>query len=376
MENKLNLDHFGKHVYVGIDVHRKTYTITALADHFPYPYKVGGIAADPDRFIDWLKKRFLGAEIHTAYEAGFSGFVLHRKLKTAGIDSIVVNPGSIEVAVGNHVKTDKRDSAKIAEHLYQKRIGGIHIPSKALEEARQITRTRYQLTKKKTGIGNQIKAKLIQFGFIEHDDDRKICKSYINKFVATLKLATDLRIAIDCLSAVYLCLDEQIKILDARIKAQAEKDKKIDSIYQSVPGIGPVWARTLCNEIGDMTQFTSEKKLFSFLGFTPTESSSGETRIQGHISRQGRAILRMVLCEAAWVAVARDPALARSYHKIKIRRGGKRAIIAIARKMTARIRHCLIQQEVYLLGYGETDIKPRLKSELRRTTVLEAMKVA
>ncbi len=55
--------------------------------------------------------------IETAYEAGFSGFVLHRILEKAGINNIVVNPGSIEVAVHNRVKTDKTDAVKIATLL-------------------------------------------------------------------------------------------------------------------------------------------------------------------------------------------------------------------------------------------------------------------
>src|SRR5687768_15503086 len=127
MERKVIIDHTGKDVFIGIDVHRKTYTLVAMATHMAYPFKVGGLSADPDRFISWLKEKFNGAVIHTAYEAGFSGFVLHRKLKAAGIDSIVVNPGSIEIAAVAHVKTDKRDALKIAEHLFHGRLKGIHI---------------------------------------------------------------------------------------------------------------------------------------------------------------------------------------------------------------------------------------------------------
>jgi transposase len=236
MGREQEFNHSGKHIYVGIDVHKKTYAVTVMAEHLAYPYKVGGMVADPDKFCDWLQDKFKGAIIHTAYEAGFSGFFLHRKLKAAGIDSIVVNPGSIEVAVSNHVKTDKRDSYKIAEHLFQKRIKGIHIPSKAQEEARTITRTRQQLTKKKTSIGNQIKSKLMLHGFIKHDDNRKMSTGYIKKVLPSFDLGLDLKIAVDCLASIYTCLAEQVKVLNKRIEQQ------------------------------------------------------------GHISRQGRSILRMVLC--------------------------------------------------------------------------------
>ena len=169
-----------------------------------------------------------------------------------------------------------------------------------------------------------------------------------------------------------MCINDQVKEIDKRIAAQAAKDHTTDAIYRSVPGIGPVWARTLANELGDLTYFTSEKKLFSYLGLTPTESSSGEKRIQGHISRQGKSILRMVLCEASWVAIKKDPALAKSFERIKFRRGAKRAIIAICRKLIGRIRHCLINQKHYLLGHGLKNFKPVYKYELKTISSQEA----
>ena len=58
-------------------------------------------SAEPKKLADQLNKYFAGASIECAYEAGFSGFVLHRELEKAGIHNLVVNPGSIEVAVQN-----------------------------------------------------------------------------------------------------------------------------------------------------------------------------------------------------------------------------------------------------------------------------------
>ena len=57
--------------------------------------------ANPEKLAQQLTRYFPGASIETAYESGFSGFVLHRVLELAGIHNIVVNPGSIEVAVHN-----------------------------------------------------------------------------------------------------------------------------------------------------------------------------------------------------------------------------------------------------------------------------------
>ena len=81
--------------------------------------------------------------------------------------------------------------------------------------------------------------------------------------------------------------------------------------------------------------------LFSYLGLTPVEYSSGEQERQGHISRQGRASLRHLFIEAAWVAIKKDNQLKAAYHRLEKTRGSKRAIVGIARRLAGRIRSCV-----------------------------------
>ena len=78
-----------------------------------------------------------------------------------------------------------------------------------------------------------------------------------------------------------------------KLHAQAKKDVA-DSIYRSVPGIGALSARILATELGDMSQFSNVKGLYSFMGLTPSEYSSGEHKRLGHITHQGRPILRKI----------------------------------------------------------------------------------
>ncbi len=92
----------GKQVYVGIDVHKRTYSVVTVVEGVVV--KKWRTVASPEKLAEQLLRYFSGASIHTAYEAGFSGFVLHRVLEEAGIDNIVVNPDSIEVAIHNRVK--------------------------------------------------------------------------------------------------------------------------------------------------------------------------------------------------------------------------------------------------------------------------------
>lgn len=96
----------GKNIYVGIDVHKRTYSIASSMEGMVI--KKWTTTASPEKLVTQLQSLYPQAEIHTAYEAGFSGFVLHRVLEQGGIHNLVVNPGSIETSVHNRVKTDKR----------------------------------------------------------------------------------------------------------------------------------------------------------------------------------------------------------------------------------------------------------------------------
>ena len=91
--------YIGEDVFVGIDVHKKTYYVVARVNQ--EVAKKWTAPASPQKLVEQLEKFFSGARIHTAYEAGFSGFALHRQLISAGIDNIVVHAAGIEVAVNN-----------------------------------------------------------------------------------------------------------------------------------------------------------------------------------------------------------------------------------------------------------------------------------
>lgn len=84
-----------------------------------------------------------------------------------------------------------------------------------------------------------------------------------------------------------------------------------------------------------------KKKLFSYLGFTPTEHSSGDNIRYGHISRQWSSYIKIHLIEAASIAIKKDSSLEKIYQQIKNCRGAKIAIVGVARRPAGRLRSCL-----------------------------------
>ena len=326
-----------KVVYLGIDVHKTTYSITALCEKTVV--KKATIPANPEGLVAFCRKFFPNASIQSAYEAGFSGFSLHRILEKNNIKNIVIHASGLEIASGNRVKTDKRDSLKIALHLEANRLKGIQIPSPELEEKRAVTRIRNTLSEHKIAVGNQIKSFLHHHGLFHLVSSQKVSPKWIES-LQKISIRDGLRFALDHLIGIWQQLDLKIQNCNEQIKKQAAEDVRLETVYRSVPGVGPIAARILANELEDMTQFTNERQLFSYLGLTPSEHSSGEHIRKGHISRQGKPLIRKILVQTAWRAIRSESLLKEAYDRIAVKAGGKRAIVAIARRLIGHIRAC------------------------------------
>jgi transposase len=330
------IDYSGKKVFVGMDVHKKTYAIAAYCDG--EIVKKWTTKADPVATAAQLNRYFAGAEIHSAYEAGFSGFKLHRVLSDVGVLSRVIHAASVEVKSNDRVKTDKRDAKKIAEQIAFGKLRAIDVPSEEVEHRRALTRGREQVVERRKAIGNQLKMKLSYLG-IDYPDKFKISENFM-KWVEKLEINGSHRFAIKELIDAWRQESKRIKRFEQELAKQAANDP-LEKIYRSAPGIGAISARTLSNELGDMTRFDNERQLFSTTGLTPGEYSSGDRVRKGHISRQGSSRIRGLLTEVAWRAISEDQSLKAFYKRVAQTRDGKRAIVAVARKLLGRLRYCL-----------------------------------
>jgi transposase len=337
----------GERVYVGIDVHKATYTVICVCQR--QLVKTATVPADPASLAVSLPRWFPGATLFSTYEAGFSGFVLHRALTQTGITNIVVNPASVAVAANDKVKTDRRDAKKLAIDLADGRLRGIYIPTEAEELARLLPRTRAQIVEHRATITRQIKAKLHQFGLIPPGSRRLMSSRYLRE-IAAWSLPPELQASLTLLAEQWRFATRQLLEMRRLLRHQAQAQEQIEKVYRSVPGIGEVVARTLATELGDMRRFTNERTLFSYTGLTPSEHSSGASIRRGHISRQGVSRLRHVLVETAWRALPGDPILHAMFDRIAATRGKQRAIVAIARRLIGRIRACFRHGTTYAVG--------------------------
>ena len=163
MDKDNKLDFRGQHIYVGMDVHKKSWSVSIHTEQFEH--KTFTQPPEVEKLTHYLQRTFPGATYHTVYEAGFSGFWLHDQLKEKGIDCMVVNPADVPTKNKERTgKTDRIDCRKLARGLRNGEIKGIYVPSRMKVEDRSLVRTRQSMVRKQTRCKNQITSILFFYG--------------------------------------------------------------------------------------------------------------------------------------------------------------------------------------------------------------------
>lgn len=347
------LDFSGQNIYVGFDVHLKSWKVTIMTEKLIH--KTFSQDPDPKILHSYLVRNFPGAMYHSAYEAGFCGYWIHNKLKSLGVNSIVVNPADIPTTNKEKVqKEDARDSVKIAKALRSGNLTPVHVPSEQTLGDRSLVRTRTTLTKDLAKNKNRIKSFLHFHGIEIPEQFKRTNGRWTHAFVAWLEnlrltnvssnqAIENIVLSSKNLRTVVLQTTKQIREL-----SKTETYKKNVALLQSVPGIGLITAMTLITELESIERFKNFNQLSSFVGLVPSTHSSGENEVIGEITPRGHNVLRTALIESAWIAARHDPALTLSYHQYCKRMEPNKAIIRIARKLLSRIRYVLKTENPYV----------------------------
>lgn len=341
----------GKTVFLGIDVHKQTYSTTAVCEGVVIKHDT--FSAVPENLLKYCQRIFQGAKIKSAYEAGFCGFGLHRFLIKHEIENIVVHPASIETESRNHKKTDKRDSRKIAIQLAAGRLQGVYVPSQSQENRRYLSRLREQFIKERVRTAIRLKS-FLDVNSLE-EGKKRFSKNTIKKLL-DLDIDENLKFCIYTLVKAWLYFSQEITEIDRKLFILTPEEQVLYEAYTKISGFGPKIARILIHELGDTMQFSNEEKLFSFCGLTPSEHSSGEHKRLGHITRQGNPVLRKALVQGAWVAIKRDPYFSEYFERLSVKKGKCKAIIAVARKLIGRARCAIKKKELYLAVSAEKKV--------------------
>jgi transposase len=348
-------DFRSKDFYVGIDVHKKSWSVTVRAfnlevEHFTQP-------PVPEILTSHLYKKFPNATFHSAYEAGFCGTSAHQQLCHLGFDNVIAHAADIpSTDKQKKSKTDLHDSRSIAKCLEIGTIHGIHVLSNEQQELRSLYRYRELKIRDRTRANNRLKSFLMFMGInllpelISPNGLSNKAIKWIEEISLTTKAGTL------CLSQYIEDLRQQKqKVIEVTLALKELAERTFPTEYKlllSLPGFGPIISIALLAEIGDFRRFKDPSQYNNYLGFIPWENSSGESIKTKGIQPRCNTHLRPMLIEAAWLSLRKDANLL-CYYKKHYARGNKHAIVKVARKLALIARGVILNKKPYDPDYAK-----------------------
>lgn len=349
-------DFTGQDIYVGIDVHKESWTVTIRTS--VGEFKTFRQFPDPDHLHRYLTRTFPGATFHAVYEAGFSGFWAYDRLTELGVQTMVVHPPDIPTRdKDKRKKADRTDSRKLARHLQAGELDPIYVPEPERRFARDLVRSRMAAVNKQTRVKNQIHSFLDRHGvripdelhpqsrwskalleWLENDAFRgkPVAKRALQTYVHEIRYWQD---QIDKLAR------------EIRDLSRLEPYRETVETLVTLPGIGSLSAMIWVVELVDVRRFRHLDELASYVGLVPSIYQSGDKESVGRLTRRGHPILRPLILENAWAALRTDSYFLHLYQS-RLRRGVRPnpAIVAVAKRLLSRLRHAWLTGEPYVSG--------------------------
>ena len=269
-------------------------------------------------------------------ESSTSGKYLAKVLLNLGYKIHLIDPKKIPGISDNHKKTDKEDAFRLAVLFRLNALTEVYIPSEEIEDIRSLVHYRRSLGEELTEKKNKVSSLLTAYGIIIHATDtfgkkglREINDGYgrLNK--------SDKIILRSLLSDIANIRDREMEI-EKEIADISGNNNDI-KLLMTIQGISFYTAAGIYSVIGDINRFSIKDKLASYSGLVPSEYSSGERVVKGHITKHGPSILRFFLVESAQIAIKYTRKFRVKYNKIVKRLGRKRSIVAVARMLIETI---------------------------------------
>lgn len=363
---------------IGLDIHQAQITACALIEEPDGSTRIeqrqfGGFKRDRCELADWAAS--LRPDEVVMESTGIYWKSPYAALEAAGIRAKVVNARHVKNVPGR--KTDVGDARWLATLARAGLLRGSFVPPAKLRELRLITRQRQKLVGQLASEKNRLHKVLtdsgIRLGVVVSDLHGHSARAMIKAIIAgqpaqaVLKLASrrlkasreELFDALqgDLTASHCFVLDELMRHIeeiearivrfDTRLLTELASERNTLAFLQTIPGVDLIGAAMLLVEIGtDMDAFGSADRLASWVGVCPGNNESAGKRKSGHV-RKGNLYVRRLLCEFAHAASRTTSVFKSKFQSLLVRRGYKRAIIAIGHKILRTIYFMLKRREHY-----------------------------
>jgi transposase len=350
----------GQARFIGLDLHSSEIQAhVTLAD---------GTALAPVRFVTSasnieLLREELNPQDAVAMEATFNAFTVAQRLLPSGARLVISDQRKTRAIAEAKIKTDKIDARVLSELLRVDYLPKVWLPDGATIELRHLMSDRQSDVARRTEIKNRIHG-VLQRELLRGERlfESKSGTALLELLVSdNSPLPVVERERLKLLRRELAHLDELVAAHEKALARFVVSDPALHARLNrlmTISGVSLVVATGLLSAIGEVTRFSCGKKLASYFGLVPSTHQSGASKgFHGPITKQGRALARWLLLEAAEHTIKSPGPLRACYLRIKKKRNHNVAKTAVARKMCELIWHLLTKEEDYLYQI------PRLTAE-------------
>jgi len=316
--------------YVGIDLHKKTISLCLVNQEREVLNRKRFYCHDPERIVAFFEEI---RPFEAVVEATASYEWLIGLIEPLADHVLLAHPKKMRVIAESTRKSDKLDAQVLAEFLALDMIPQAYRPSKRQRAHRILVRQRSYLSRRLTSVRNKVRRILSNYNADQKDLFTEAGLVYLSK---TSVIEAD-RFVLDQLVVEFRLYTQQLKEADQRLEAFAReapaKEAEARAILATIPQVGPVTIDVVLSELAEVSRFRSQKKACAYAGLVPGQrESAGRSRELG-ITKEGSGSLRWVLVQAAWRLVNSTTRWGRIFEGLLKRRGKKKAIVAVARRL-------------------------------------------
>jgi transposase len=343
-----------------MDVHKDSIDIAVAeeAGEVRHHGRIGGDTPALSRAVRKLESQ--GRPLVFVYEAGPCGFGIYRMLKARGHECWVVSPADTPRRARDRIKTDRRDSLKLAGLARAGELKPIYVPDAADEAMRDLVRAREDAVIVQRQ-GRQRLAALLLRNDLRYAGKTAWTEGH-RRWISRLTLPTAAqRIAFEEYVQAVSESTERVERFTRAIEQELSgwRWQPVVAALQACRGIQLIHAVRIVAELGDLGRFGHPRQLMAYLGLIPSEDSTGERRRQGSITKAGNSSARRALVEAAWAYQHRpavSPVIARRQSALP------KAAIQIAWR--AQLRLCARFRRLHARGLNRNKIAVAIAREL------------
>jgi len=334
-------------ITAGLDLGDKYSYLCLLDTRSGEVIEEGRISTNPKA----LQRRFSGCEpMRIAIEAGTHSPWVSRLLKDLGHEVLVANARKLKLIYAEGRKNDRLDAQNLARlaRLDPKLLAPLKHRGETSQAHLAIVRSREALIEARAKLINHVRGTVKSFG----SRLPKCSSTTFHKKVGA-HVPEPLRPALEPLLETIASMTESIQEYDRQLELLAEESYPETKLLRRVHGVGTLTALTFVLTLEDTSRFGTSRAVGAYLGLVPSKGQSGERDPQKGISKQGNGLLRKLLVGSAHRVLGpfgEDSDLRR--HGLKIcERGGKnakkRAVVAVARKLSVLLHRLWVSGEVY-----------------------------